>query len=187
MHTTDLPFKYYILTSQTVIDNYLVLPKYSYNLTNSGIPAPLTDRSGLSRVGIELQDVSCCLDDTLCNRDHYLLSQLLLPKRELNNSAPPSPQRYFFFIYAITERGLPLLLSACLPKSTDILTECTVTTNVSNALNLKFDWETFSKTLHITSPYSWSFLLKLIPTGLSFWLTRFLNRYPHHIGIIYVT
>ena len=37
--------------------------------------------------------------------------------------------------------GLPMLLIACLRKPTGILTECTVTTNVSNALNLELVWE----------------------------------------------
>ena len=71
----------------------------------------------------------------------------------------------------ITESGLPLLLIARLGNPTGILTERTDTTNMSRALNLEFDWETFSKTLHITSPDNWSFRLKLIPMGLSFWFT----------------
>jgi len=52
----------------------------------------------------------------------------------------------------MTDSGLPMFLIARLPKPTGILTECTVTTNVSRALNLEFDCETLSKTLHITSP-----------------------------------
>ena len=30
------------------------------------------------------------------------------------------------------------------------MTECTITTNLSNALNLECDWDTFSSTLQIT-------------------------------------
>ena len=69
----------------------------------------------------------------------------------------------------ITGSSLPLHLIACLQKPKDILTEWTVKTNVSRALNLEFYCETLSKTLHITSPENFSFSLKLIPIGLSFW------------------
>ena len=37
-------FEHYVFTGQTAVDNYLILPKCSRNLTNSGIPAPF-DRS----------------------------------------------------------------------------------------------------------------------------------------------
>jgi len=59
------------------------------------------------------------------------------------------------------------------PESDGHLTECTVKTIVSRALNLEFDWETFSNTKYITSADNWSFRLKLIPIGLSFWFTSF--------------
>jgi len=74
---------------------------------------------------------------------------------------------------AITESGLPLLFIALYAKLTAILTEITFMTSVSRAMNLEFDWDTLSKTLHMTSPDSWSFRLKLIPTGLSLWFTWF--------------
>jgi len=48
------------------------------------------------------------------------------------------------------ERSAPNL-TCMFTETVGILTECTVTTNVSRALNLEFDWETFSKTLHIMS------------------------------------
>jgi len=72
----------------------------------------------------------------------------------------------------------PMLLIAWLPKPTGILTECTVNTNVSKALNLEFYCDTLSKTLHITSPDNWYFRLTLIPIGLSFWFTWFFIVIP---------
>jgi len=81
--------------------------------------------------------------------------------------------------------GLPLVLIPR-PKLTGILTECTVTTSVSRALNLEFDCESLSNTLHSTSPDKWSFLLKLIPKGLSFFIYLILNGYPHHITIAHI-
>jgi len=45
-----------------------------------------------------------------------------------------------------------MLLIVYLPNPTGILSVCTVTTKVSRALNLEFDSDTLSKTLHIASP-----------------------------------
>ena len=69
----------------------------------------------------------------------------------------------------MTESGLPMVL--ILPIPTGILTECTFTIRGTKAINLELDYDTFSNTLHITSPDNSSFLLKLIPIGLSFWFT----------------
>ena len=58
-----------------------------------------------------------------------------------------------FFKWAIIESDLPMVLipSPRKPKPTGILTECSTTVSVSRALNLEFDWVTFSNTLQIAS------------------------------------
>jgi len=72
----------------------------------------------------------------------------------------------------MTESGRSMVLIER-PKPTGIFTECTVTNNLSKALNLELYWDTYSKTYHITDADKCSFRLNLIPIGLSLWLTWF--------------
>jgi len=86
------------------------------------------------------------------------------------------------------ERSVPAL-ECMFTKPTGNLTEWRVKTNVFKTLNLEFDREIFSNSLHITSPDKRSFLLKLIPMGYGFVILVYLtlNRYSHRIGSICVT
>ena len=92
-------------------------------------------------------------DDTPYNSDHYLLSISLLHERPLNIYL-----RLFLHdtLLEVSHDGKRFshALNCTLTKTDGHLTECTVTPNVSRALNAVFDCETLSKTLHITSPDS---------------------------------
>ena len=83
-----------------------------------------------------------------------------------------------FFRWNIISCRLPFIAIPSPPWPAGIFTEWTVMTKLSRALNLAFDWATFSNTDQITSPVIWSFLLKLIPIALSFTLTLLLIVTP---------
>jgi len=145
-----LAFKHDAITPQTLVDDSLILPKmfletdYFGNLRTvrqfyaAGLEYILDYWAYLSALYIRL---IIRVFIYLCNR---------ITKACARQFSSAFTLTTLCLRYAITESGLPLLVIACLPKPTGILTECTVTTNVSRALNLEFDWETFSNTLHIT-------------------------------------
>ena len=76
------------------------------------------------------------------------------------------------FRWTMVTSGLPLVAIRQWPIG--IFTEWTAITSLSKALNLEFEWATFSKTHHITFEVIWSFLLKLIYIALSCTLSSLL-------------
>jgi len=126
--------------------------KCSWNLAISGITAPL-DRSiplfsSRSRtIGLIFQPL---------RQDSKFESLSILAIAIINACAKQFwvalIRMIIFYRCAMTKIGLLNVLIAPPPNSTGILTECTFTTRVSKALNLELHRDTFSNTLHITSP-----------------------------------
>jgi len=75
--SVDLPFVQYVVTTETVIHDYLIVRKCSWKRISSGIPHPQSDRYLSAVVTFPLRDVPSYIYDMTYNLHHFLLSQSL--------------------------------------------------------------------------------------------------------------